>query len=202
VLRLAGLLHDIGKVVLAAASSEYHVALRDATVTPEERIAAERRRLGIDHAAIGAVALRRLGLPKSLSTAIERHHSSDASGPAAIVRLADMLAHEAHGDAVAPASLTAAGRGFRLDTDELQRIAYDLPRARETTERAAEPSPLTPMQQRVLTGLGRGLTYKQIAADLSVSESTVRTHLHNLYGKLEVHDRAQAVLLAADRGWI
>jgi DNA-binding NarL/FixJ family response regulator len=58
------------------------------------------------------------------------------------------------------------------------------------------------MQHKALMGLANGMTYKQIAAELSVSESTVRTHLHNLYGKLEVSDRAQAVLLAAERGWI
>jgi putative nucleotidyltransferase with HDIG domain len=202
VLRAAALLHDVGKVTLAASSPHYLAGVADAGSTPEERIVAERRRLGIDHATIGAVAVRRLGLPKSLATAIERHHSSDASGPAAIVRLADMLAHDAYGDAVAAPALTAAGRAFRLDAGALQRIAYDLPRVREQRDVTAEPSPLTPMQQRVLGGLARGFTYKQIAADLSVSESTVRTHLHNLYGKLEVSDRAQAVLLAAERGWI
>jgi DNA-binding NarL/FixJ family response regulator len=30
----------------------------------------------------------------------------------------------------------------------------------------------------------------------------VRTHLHNVYGKLGAMDRAQAVLMATDRGWI
>ena len=201
-LRLAALLHDIGKVALGAASPDYLAGMADARATPEDRLNAERRRLGIDHAAIGAVAVRRMGLPKSVATAIERHHSTDASGPAAILRLADMLAHEAHGDAVASPALIAAGRPFRLGAEDLQRIAYDLLRGHERRDVAAEPSPLTPMQQRVLAGLSRGLTYKQIAGDLSVSESTVRTHLHNLYGKLEVSDRAQAVLLAAERGWI
>ena len=201
-LRLAALLHDIGKVALAAASAEYLAGLGDPTTTPEERIAAERRRLGLDHATIGAVVLRRLGLPKSLCTAVERHHADDAGGPAAIVRLADMVAHQSNGDAVSPTALGAAGRRLGIEPAELQRIIYDLPRSRESREPSPEPSPLTPMQQKVLVGLSTGRTYKQIAADLSVSESTVRTHLHNLYGKLEVSDRAQAVLLAAERGWI
>jgi DNA-binding NarL/FixJ family response regulator len=165
-------------------------------------VADERRRLGIDHAAIGAVAVRRLGLPKSIGTAIERHHADDASGPAAIVRLADMIAHQAYGGAVAQSALAAGAKSLRIDPAEIQRIAYDLPRSREPREASAEPSPLTPMQHKALMGLANGLTYKQIAAELSVSESTVRTHLHNLYGKLEVSDRAQAVLLAAERGWI
>ena len=54
----------------------------------------------------------------------------------------------------------------------------------------------------MLLGLRRGRTYKQIAVDLQVSESTVRSHLHKTYERLGVVDRAQAVLLASDRGWI
>ena len=201
-LRLAALLHDIGKVVLAAASPEYLVGLSNLGATPEQRLADERRRLGIDHAAIGAVAVRRLGLPKSIGTTIERHHADDASGPAAIVRLADMIAHQAYGGAVAQSAIAAGAKSLRIDPAEVQRIAYELPRSREPREPSSEPSPLTPMQHKALMGLANGLTYKQIASELSVSESTVRTHLHNLYGKLEVSDRAQAVLLAAERGWI
>lgn len=201
-LRLAAALHDIGKVVLAAASPDYFASLSSLGTTPEQRLADERRRLGIDHAAIGAVAVRRLGFPKSIGTAIERHHADDASGPAAIVRLADMIAHQAYGGAVAQSALAAGAKSLRIDPAEIQRIAYELPRSREPREATSEPSPLTPMQHKALMGLANGMTYKQIAADLSVSESTVRTHLHNLYGKLEVSDRAQAVLLAAERGWI
>ena len=58
------------------------------------------------------------------------------------------------------------------------------------------------MQVKVLQGLSQGMTYKQIAAGLQVSESTVRSHLHKAYQRLGVVDRAQAVLLARDRGWI
>ena len=41
-----------------------------------------------------------------------------------------------------------------------------------------------------------------IASELGLSTSTVRTHLHNVYGKLGAMDRAQAVLIATERGWI
>jgi putative nucleotidyltransferase with HDIG domain len=201
-LRIVAMLHDIGKVVLAAASGDYLNALADASVTPEERVAEERRRLAIDHAAIGAIALQRLNLPKSITATVERHHTADAGGAAAIIRLADMLAHVSSGAATDSAALMTAARRFGLSEDQLRQIAYDLPRARERREAVGEPSPLTPMQQKVLVGLAEGKTYKQIAAGLSVSESTIRTHLHNIYGKLDVMDRAQAVLLAAERGWI
>ena len=50
--------------------------------------------------------------------------------------------------------------------------------------------------------LAKGMVYKQIASELGLSTSTVRTHLHNVYGKLGAMDRAQAVLIATERGWI
>ena len=51
--------------------------------------------------------------------------------------------------------------------------------------------------------LGDVLWYvAQIASELGLSTSTVRTHLHNVYGKLGAMDRAQAVLIATERGWI
>ena len=43
---------------------------------------------------------RRWGLPKSIATAIERHHSDEIDDEAALVRLADMLAHYAQGGAI------------------------------------------------------------------------------------------------------
>ncbi len=54
----------------------------------------------------------------------------------------------------------------------------------------------------MLKRLAEGKVYKQIALELSLSTSTVRTHLHNTYGKLGAVDRAQAVLVATERGWL
>ena len=201
-LRLAAMLHDVGKVALAAASAAYSERGSDATVTPEERAARERRGLGIDHAGLGGIALRRLGLPKRFAEAIERHHAEDAAGPAALVRLADMLAHDVLGDLIDRDAMAATAAALGLDPDELPGLVYELARSGGPRGGGAEPSPLTPAQQKVLQGLRRGLTYKQIAADLQVSESTVRSHLHKTYERLGVIDRAQAVLLAHDRGWI
>lgn len=48
----------------------------------------------------------------------------------------------------------------------------------------------------MLQQLSEGKVCKQIAYELVVSPSTVRTHLHNIYVKLGAVDRAQAVLMA------
>jgi putative nucleotidyltransferase with HDIG domain len=201
-LRLIALLHDVGKLALAAAGSEHVDPIADASMPPEDRIVEERRRLGLDHAALGAIALQRLGLPKRVAAAVERHHAVDATGPAALVRLADMLAHQAHGEAVTPGVLMETGRGLGLRPPELRRFAYEVGRSSEPPAVGTEPSPLTPAQQKVLEALGSGKTYKQIAAEQSLSVSTVRSHLHKVYERLGVADRAQAVLLARERGWM
>jgi DNA-binding CsgD family transcriptional regulator len=61
---------------------------------------------------------------------------------------------------------------------------------------------LTARQREVLGLLAEGKVHKQIASELGLSVSTVRTHLHGVYVKLGVADRAQAVLIATKRGWL
>ncbi len=66
----------------------------------------------------------------------------------------------------------------------------------------ALPSPLTGREREVVKLLADGKTYKQVATAMRLSQSTVRNHLHNVYGKLGVVDRAQAVIVSRENGWI
>lgn len=59
---------------------------------------------------------------------------------------------------------------------------------------------LTERELDVLHRLSEGLGYKQIAAALEVSIDTVRFHLRNIYGKLHVHSKSEAVMAALRRG--
>ena len=52
---------------------------------------------------------------------------------------------------------------------------------------------LSPREQTVLDCLAKGLTYKQIAAELQISIDTIRTHLKRIYEKLHVQSRTEAV---------
>jgi DNA-binding response OmpR family regulator len=63
-------------------------------------------------------------------------------------------------------------------------------------------NPLTDRELEVLGLLSGGKTYKQVARALDLSQSTVRNHLHNVYHKLNVVDRAQAVIVSRENGWI
>jgi putative nucleotidyltransferase with HDIG domain len=201
-LMVTSLLHDIGKLVLMHAYPGYPGQVHGTARTPEERIHRERRELGVDHALVGGVLARRWGLPKPIASVIERHHADEVEGEAAFVRLADMLAHYSQGGAVSPSELLKIARVVGLGPAELRTVMYDLPYPSTGRARAVEPCPLSGRELEVLRRLAEGKVYKQIALELSLSTSTVRTHLHNIYGKLGAVDRAQAVLLATERGWL
>jgi putative nucleotidyltransferase with HDIG domain len=201
-LLVTALLHDIGKLVLMHAYPGYPKQVHGPARTPEERLHYERRELGVDHALVGGVLARRWNMPRSIASAIERHHSDDAQGDAAFVRLADMLAHYSQGSPVSSNELLRAARAVGFGPTELRTVLYDLPYPSSARPRSVEPCPLSARELEVLKRLAQGMVYKQIAHELSLSTSTVRTHLHNIYGKLGAVDRAQAVLHATERGWL
>ena len=201
-LTVTSLLHDVGKLVLLHAYPGYPAQVHRGAKTPEERIHSERRELGVDHALVGGVLIRRWGLPGTIATAVERHHNPDVEGEVAFVRLADMLAHYEQGSAVSPGEMLQTARVLGLGPDELRRVMYELPSTTGQRQRHVDPSPLSGRELGVLQRLAEGKVYKQIAHELTLSTSTVRTHLHNIYGKLGAVDRAQAVLIATERGWL
>ena len=62
------------------------------------------------------------------------------------------------------------------------------------------PSLLTEREVDVLCLLAEGISNKQIAERLVVAPSTVKQHLKNIYGKLDVHNRTQAVARGRELG--
>ena len=60
---------------------------------------------------------------------------------------------------------------------------------------------LTSREEEVLELLTNGITYKGVAAKLFISETTVKTHVNNIFQKLQVNDRTQAVLYAINTGF-
>jgi DNA-binding NarL/FixJ family response regulator len=61
---------------------------------------------------------------------------------------------------------------------------------------------LTPREIEVLTLLASGLANKQIAHRIKISDKTVRNHISNIYEKVKVVDRSQAVLYAVRKGLV
>jgi DNA-binding NarL/FixJ family response regulator len=74
----------------------------------------------------------------------------------------------------------------------------------------AEPSPglelntakLTPREIDILWGIAKGFSYAEIADHLGMSKQTVPSHIKNIYRKLEVHTRGEAVFEAVQQGLI
>jgi putative nucleotidyltransferase with HDIG domain len=198
----AALLHDVGKLVLLHAHAGYPEKVLPREATPEERIVAERRELGVDHALVGGVLVRRWGLPRELARLVERHHADDVDRDVAVLRLADLIAHHGHGDDVSPQAIMRVARSIGIEAPQLRALLYDQAVPSQRRARSAAPCPLSGREMEVLRRLAAGRVYKQIAGELGLSTSTVRTHLHNIYGKLGAVDRAQAVLIAVERGWL
>lgn len=99
-------------------------------------------------------------------------------------------------DAPADELLRAVSAAARGETVLSPSVATQLVgRVRQPTE-----EPLSPRELEVLRLVAAGSTNRQIAAELFISEATVKTHLLHLYGKLDVNDRAAAVAAAFDRG--
>jgi len=61
---------------------------------------------------------------------------------------------------------------------------------------------LTAREIEILKLIASGCANKQIAYKLSISEKTVRNHISNMYEKLQIFDRSQAVLYAARKGLV
>jgi NarL family two-component system response regulator LiaR len=78
--------------------------------------------------------------------------------------------------------------------------------ARQPDEKHDEPScpvePLTDREMEVLRLAGKGMTNREIASDLTISIRTVQVHLSNVFSKLGVGSRTEAVLYALRMGWL
>jgi len=60
---------------------------------------------------------------------------------------------------------------------------------------------LSRREMDVLEWVVRGYSNKQIARELCIDETTVKTHLHRIFEKLDVRDRTQAAIFALQQGW-
>ena len=90
-----------------------------------------------------------------------------------------------------------------LEDEPAWRVWFDevnafLPGAR--AEAAAFPN-LTPRERDIVEWIARGSDNAQVAAQLALSEKTVRNHITSIFAKLEVENRSQAIVLARDAGF-
>ncbi|MFD1863260.1 response regulator [Planococcus chinensis] len=127
-----------------------------------------------------------------------------------------MLTSFSDRDHVLPA-MEAGAAGYQLkdiEPDELVESIRSLMRGENTlhpkatsqlAKGPADPVPhmvnlLTPREKEVLAELTKGKSNREIASALFVTEKTVKTHISNIFTKLEVQDRTQAALYAVKHG--
>jgi DNA-binding NarL/FixJ family response regulator len=108
---------------------------------------------------------------------------------------------------VSPEQLVAAVRLVRAG-DALLAPSITRRLIQQFAPRPSAPAPLgdlsglTPRELEVLRLMARGLSNAELAAHLTLSEATVKTHVARILGKLGLRDRVQAVVLAYETGLV
>jgi DNA-binding NarL/FixJ family response regulator len=83
-----------------------------------------------------------------------------------------------------------------------RRLIESYTRRPPPTAHPAKLAELTPRELEVLRLVARGISNAEIARKLVVGDATVKTHVARIFSKLDLHDRAQAVILAYESGLV
>jgi DNA-binding NarL/FixJ family response regulator len=106
-------------------------------------------------------------------------------------------------DLIAAVRVVAAGEAL-LAPSVTRRLIEDFARSRPAKRRDPKLrlNGLTPRETEVLELIARGLSNQEIAGQLVLAEQTVKTHIGRILAKLDLRDRAQAVVLAYESGLV
>ncbi len=144
---------------------------------------------------IGAIAEIKRVYPEIEIVALTSFIEEDKVTAALEAGASGYLLKDAEADEVAEAIRAVHAGEIRLDP-AVSRILAQRLRDRDSPSRQADS--LTERELDVLGLLGRGLSNKEIATELSITERTARTHVSNILGKLGLASRTQAALYAVE----
>jgi DNA-binding NarL/FixJ family response regulator len=148
------------------------------------------RKLVADGSPARVIVLTTFDLDEYVHAAIRAGASGFLLKDVTPANLVEAIGIVAQGDALLAPSVTR-----RL----LERFATTLPVGDRSTDALAE---LTAREVEVLRLLAGGLSNAEIAAELVVSEATVKTHISSVLRKLGLRDRVQAVIVAYETGLV
>jgi DNA-binding NarL/FixJ family response regulator len=98
---------------------------------------------------------------------------------------------------------TVAAGDSLLSPSVTRRVIAEMAHApRRESRTSARLDLLTPREHEVLVLIGKGLSNAEIATELVVEESTVKSHVKRILQKLQVRDRVQAVIVAYESGLV
>ncbi|MFG2646761.1 response regulator [Streptomyces sp. NPDC048436] len=104
-------------------------------------------------------------------------------------------------DLIAAVRVVAAGDAL-LAPSVTRRLITDFAKQRPRNDQSLRLNGLTPRETEVLVLIARGLSNQEIAEQLVLAEQTVKTHIGKVLSKLDLRDRAQAVIFAYESGLI
>lgn len=192
-LELVGQAADGADAVEQAEAVRPDVVVMDVRMPGTDGVEATRQLVDRDHGTARTVAVLMLTTFND-DDAVDRAVRAGASG---------FLLKSAAAHTLAEAiRAVAAGDGW-LDPAVTRRLLSELAARRPSSgPTPAQMATLTPREREVLALAALGLGNAEIAADLVVSEATIKTHIGRTLMKLGVHDRAQAVSAAFRSGLV
>jgi DNA-binding NarL/FixJ family response regulator len=153
--------------------------------------------LGEDHGAEFIARARQAGFTGKILMVTAGMNAAESSAALRTGASGIFLKHNSPGSLAQAIRLVAGGEMW-VDQRVIQMLADGVPRRQEPSLRKL----LTEREQEVLRGLFEGLTNKEIAAQLSVSESAVKATLQQLFQKTRVRTRSQLVRIALENSLV
>jgi DNA-binding NarL/FixJ family response regulator len=189
---VAGLAADGAEAVRLARQTRPDVVLMDVRMPVLDGLQATRELLADPSDGPRVLMLTTFDLDEYVYEALRAGASGFLLKDAPAAELVHAVRVVAAGDALLAPSVTR-----RLIADFTKR-----PPARTTAPAGPPHSPLTPREEEVLTLIARGLSNAQISDTLVIAEQTTKTHVGRILMKLQLRDRAQAVVFAYESGLV
>jgi DNA-binding NarL/FixJ family response regulator len=189
---VAGLAADGAEAVRLARQTRPDVVLMDVRMPVLDGLQATRELLSDPSDAPRVLMLTTFDLDEYVYEALRAGASGFLLKDAPAAELVHAVRVVAAGDALLAPSVTR-----RLIADFTKR-----PRARTTAPVGPPHSPLTPREEEVLTLIARGMSNAEISDTLVIAEQTTKTHVGRILMKLQLRDRAQAVVFAYESGLV
>jgi DNA-binding NarL/FixJ family response regulator len=181
-IEVVGTAGDGEQAVAAVAEHKPDVVLMDLRMPRMDGVEATRR-IRADHPQTQVVVLTTYADDESVFAAIR----AGARG---------YLTKDAGGEEIARAIATVRQGDAQLDPSVQRRLLEAVASGERLAKRGDLPDGLTRREAEVLALIAAGRSNAEIARDLFVSESTVKTHINNIFAKAGLRDRAQAVTYA------